>query len=69
MQPAKREIVGQWWLPSAPEEKWVGTLTLEPNKAAALSVTIPKGFQFLEGKAQVPIRFTYAREAFAGKLS
>lgn len=51
MQPSRREIVGQWWLPSAPEEKWVGTLTLEPNKAAALLVTIPKGFQFMEAKA------------------
>jgi hypothetical protein len=55
MQPAKREIVGQWWLPSAPEEKWVGTLTLEPNKAAALSVTIPKGFQFMEWSDPPPV--------------
>jgi hypothetical protein len=55
MQPSKREIVGQWWLPSVPDEKWVGTLTLEPNKAPALSVTIPKGFQFMEWKAPPPV--------------
>ena len=51
MHPLKREIVGQWWLPSALNEKWVGTLTLEPNEAASLSVTIPKAFQFFEMKA------------------
>jgi hypothetical protein len=51
MHSPKREIVGQWWLPSAPEEKWVGTLAVEPNKAASLSVTIPRPIRLFEMKA------------------
>ena len=40
----KQKVLGQWWLPSAPEEKWVGTLTLERGEGPRLKVTVPKGF-------------------------
>src|SRR5215475_12144572 len=39
-----REIVGQWWFPSAPGDRWIGTLTLEHGKEPQLKVIIPKGF-------------------------
>ncbi len=40
----KREIVGQWWLPSNVEDRWTGTLILENGETPRLNVTIPRGF-------------------------
>lgn len=40
----KREIVGQWWLPSNEEDRWTGTLVLENGQTPRLNVTIPRGF-------------------------
>ena len=51
----KREILGQWWLPTQPDEKWVGTLTLEPGKSPRLTVTIPKGFFQLPAQHTSPV--------------
>jgi hypothetical protein len=41
----KREILGLWWLPEKPDEKWVGTLACDEDKSPHLTVTVPKGFQ------------------------
>jgi|ERR1043165_2223656 hypothetical protein len=40
-----REILGLWWLPEKPEERWVGTLTSDDDKSPRLTVTVPNGFQ------------------------
>jgi hypothetical protein len=42
----KRDIAGLWWFPANPEERWVGTLTLSPEKTPRLHLTVPKGFGF-----------------------
>jgi hypothetical protein len=48
----KREIAGQWWIPSQPEEKWIGTLSLEPGKSPWLEVAVAKScFGLLEMNA------------------
>jgi hypothetical protein len=42
----KREIAGLWWVPGRPEQKWIGTLTLECEQAPRLTLTAPQGFGF-----------------------
>src|SRR5437899_12994817 len=51
----KREILGQWWLPTQLDEKWIGVLTLEPQKSPRLKVTVPKGFFDLVGGKAPPV--------------
>lgn len=41
-----RTIPGLWWLPTAPADKWVGTLTLAPDESPTLRTTVPRGFEF-----------------------
>ena len=50
----RQEIVGQWWLPAAPDERWIGTLILESNESPRLSVTVPKGFFQLPKREALP---------------
>jgi hypothetical protein len=38
----KRDIAGLWWLPTNPDERWVGTLTLECDEEPKLIVSSPK---------------------------
>ncbi len=52
MTTEQREILGMWWLPNNTEERWVGTLTLEPDRSPRLTVTVPQGFFHLE--RQIP---------------
>lgn len=40
-----RKILGLWWLPSAPADKWIGTLTLAPDESPELRTTVQKGFE------------------------
>jgi hypothetical protein len=49
----KRDIAGLWWLPTNPDERWAGTLTLEQNKSPKLTIAVQKS----------------AFEAFGQKLS
>jgi hypothetical protein len=52
----KRDIAGLWWLPTNPDERWVGTLTLECDKSPRLTVTVPKSaFQFLDQETLLPV--------------
>ncbi|HVU37452.1 MAG TPA: HEPN domain-containing protein [Opitutales bacterium] len=46
----KREIPGMWWLPTDPNDRWVGTLTLQPNQSPHLSVTAPVNFLDVKSK-------------------
>jgi hypothetical protein len=34
----KRDILGLWWLPTNPTDRWVGTLTLEKGKSASFAL-------------------------------
>jgi hypothetical protein len=38
----KREIRGFWWFPDTPNERWFGTLMLEPGEGPLLTVMIPQ---------------------------
>ena len=38
----KRDIAGLWWLPTNPDERWTGTLTLEQNKSPKLTIAVQK---------------------------
>jgi hypothetical protein len=40
----KREITGMWWFSPNSEERWTGTLTLEPCETPRLEIIVPKGF-------------------------
>ncbi|MDB6122520.1 MAG: hypothetical protein JWQ71_1513 [Pedosphaera sp.] len=51
----KREIVGQWWLPSTADQPWVGSLVLEPSKGPRLRVTVPKAYFSLSKEETPPI--------------
>ena len=33
--------IGQWWVPTDPDHKWVGTLRFDKRSGAVLNVTIP----------------------------
>ena len=50
MNEAKRQIAGLWWMPTNPQEKWVGLLTLEYDKGPLLVLTVPKGHDFTPPK-------------------
>jgi len=48
----KRKIRGQWWASDKPDDKWIGTLTLEPAKSPRLKVSVARNcFGMLEMKA------------------
>jgi hypothetical protein len=50
----EKEVLGVWWLPTNPDERWVGTLVLAPSKSPKLTVTTLKSaFQFV-GKEDAP---------------
>lgn len=43
----EESILGLWWLPTNPDEKWPGTLVLKPDTSPTLNVTTEKSvFQF-----------------------
>jgi hypothetical protein len=42
MKQEERDIQGLWWLPERPDDRWVGTLRLRPEKSPQLQLTIPK---------------------------
>jgi hypothetical protein len=42
----RREIMGLWWTPGDPGNKWVGTLTLDYDKSPKLDLTVAQGFGF-----------------------
>jgi hypothetical protein len=51
----KRDIAGLWWLSSKPDERWTGTLTLEPDKSPKLVVDVPKSiFESIGQKLTTP---------------
>jgi hypothetical protein len=48
----KRKILGQWWSSDKPDDKWIGTLALEPAKSPRLKVSVARNcFGMLEMKA------------------
>ena len=51
----KRDIAGLWWLPTNPDERWLGTLTLECDKSPKLIVSTQKdAFQFWGQELKAP---------------
>jgi ApeA N-terminal domain 1 len=51
----KRDIAGLWWLPTNPDERWAGTLTLERDEEPRLIVNSQKGaFQFFGQELKAP---------------
>jgi len=51
----KRDIAGFWWLPTNPDERWAGTLTLEQDKSPKLSISVPKSaFESFGRKLSAP---------------
>lgn len=40
----RRDIHGLWWLPTNPSERWIGTLSLTPDRSPRLDLSVPKGF-------------------------
>jgi hypothetical protein len=50
-----RRIPGLWWSPSNPNDRWIGTLTLEPGEMPRLDVTVPGGFDALLSKVPEPV--------------
>jgi len=51
----KREILGQWWLPGAADEQWLGTLTLAPDASPRLQVTVPKRYYSFKPSTPPPV--------------
>ncbi len=51
----KRDIAGLWWLPTNPDERWAGTLTLKPDKSPKLTIAVQKGaFESFGQKLSAP---------------
>jgi ApeA N-terminal domain 1 len=50
----KHDIAGQWWFPTNPDERWLGTLKFEPDKAPHLSIPLAKSFDEAEKLGQPP---------------
>jgi len=51
----KRDIAGLWWLPTNPDERWTGTLTLEQDKSPKLNVAVQKSaFETIGQKLSAP---------------
>jgi ApeA N-terminal domain 1 len=46
----KTKIIGLWWLPDSPNERWTGTLTVGPDISPKLKLVVPKGFLTVETK-------------------
>jgi hypothetical protein len=40
----QEKIKGLWWLPTASNEKWVGTLTIDNEHSLRLKFTVPEGY-------------------------
>ena len=40
---SRRDILGLWWLPSNPDQKWTGKLRIEPKKSPRLKMIVPEG--------------------------
>lgn len=51
----KRDIAGFWWLPTNPDERWAGTLTLEQDQSPKLVIAVQKSaFESFGQKLSAP---------------
>jgi len=55
----KQEVLGQWWLPANPEQRWVGTLKLAPGESPNLAVIVPQGYFQLCEPPRPPVLHGY----------
>ena len=51
----KRDILGLWWFPAKPNERFVGTLALKTDMSPKLVITVQKSFfEFFTGDSTPP---------------
>lgn len=44
MTPSESQILGYWWFPETPNERWVGTLFLNDNDSPRLKIIVPRAW-------------------------